>query len=114
MPGKKKQPKRIIKDTVTIDGFDLCWELYREPQYTPERGYVGVRILAKLAQGTRRELLLEYPFPKKNPEGFVRLPEPVKISAAVVETDIRRAMDAGWNPASRGKMFVFQVPENPG
>jgi hypothetical protein len=36
------------------------------------------------------------------------------ISPAKVLAHIRRAIEAGWNPESRGKPFVFEVDELPG
>jgi len=86
--------------------------LYREPQWTTEDGYKGHSIIVRVAEGTGRELLLEYPFPKKKPNGIPHFPVRPKIVLKAVEADIRRAMAAGWNPTSRGKTFAFQVPEN--
>jgi hypothetical protein len=37
-----------------------------------------------------------------------------RILAAKVEADIREAMEAGWDPASRGQPITFQVAELPG
>jgi hypothetical protein len=36
------------------------------------------------------------------------------ISPAKVQAHIRQAMEAGWDPESRGKPFVFEVDELPG
>jgi hypothetical protein len=33
------------------------------------------------------------------------------VSAAVVEAGIREAMAAGWDPASRGQPYFYQVGE---
>jgi hypothetical protein len=30
---------------------------------------------------------------------------------AVIEAGIRAAMEAGWDPTSRGRVFAFQVEE---
>jgi hypothetical protein len=111
MQNHKKKRKRSMSGTVTLDGFDLRWELHSEPQFTTEHGYKGLCISAQLMEGVHRELMLEYPFPKKQPNVMAHFPESPKISQSVVEADILRAMDAGWNPASRGKPFVFRVPD---
>jgi hypothetical protein len=31
----------------------------------------------------------------------------------MVEAGIRQALGGGWDPVSRGKPFIFQVPESP-
>src|SRR5271170_2755489 len=99
MRGPRKKRKRTISGTVAIDGFDLCWELHSEPQFTSEHGYKGLRISVKLAEGARRELMLEFPFPKRNATELAHYPEPPKVTAGAVEAAIRQAMEAGWNPA---------------
>lgn len=106
-----KFKKRVIKENVTIDGFDLVWELRSDPLYTSELGYRGLCIAVRMAEGVKRELIMEYPAPKKRPAGLAHVPEHPKIIPEVVEADIRRAMDAGWNPASRGRTFTFPVPD---
>jgi len=110
MTGYKKWRKRVIKETVTIGGLELCWELRSEPQFTTEHGYRGMCISVRLAEGVRRELILEYPAPEKKQTGLAHTPEHPKILPEVVEADIRRAIEAGWRPTSRGRPFVFQVP----
>ncbi len=118
MHGQKKRRKRRIGERAVIDGFALCWELISEPQFTTEHGYRGLRIEVRMEEGAHRELILEYPFPRKKPievggrsgslwPGFRLRP---KMSATWVEDDIRHAMAAGWNPQSRGKPRVFLVP----
>ncbi|MBI3678056.1 MAG: hypothetical protein HY243_15715 [Proteobacteria bacterium] len=111
MRGQKKRQEQSNRHAVTIDGFELYWQRRSEPRYTTDLGHQGLRILVRLAQSTRRELILEYPFGEKKPSGMAHVPERPKIDPRAVEADIRRAMDAGWNPASRGKPFNFLVPE---
>jgi hypothetical protein len=58
-----------------------------------------------------RELILEYPFPRKvGSKGAPKLPQRPKFSEKIVEADVRQAMAAGWDPASRGKTFVLRLP----
>jgi hypothetical protein len=111
MTGYKKWRKRVIKETVTIDGLELVWELRSEPQFTTEHGHKGLCISVRLATGVRRELILEYPSTEKKQTGFAHAPEHPRIIPKVVEADIRRAIEAGWRPASRGRPFIFLVPE---
>jgi hypothetical protein len=62
----------------------------------------------------RRELHLEYPAWVKEKVG-IKYSEPARptILAAKVEQHIRQAMEAGWDPASRGKAFVHELEELP-
>jgi hypothetical protein len=105
-----KQHKRSIEATVEIDGFELHWELRRELQWSAGDGYKGMAISVRLIDGKHRELILEYPAPPKKTVWQVRLLERPNIVPNAVEENIRQAMAAGWNPASRGRPFMFQVP----
>ena len=102
--------KRSIEAEVEIDGFRLFWSLRSEPKQTSD-GDAGLSIEVRRTDGTFRELILEYVYPKRGTPRWTLPPRP-KVSAKKVEADIRKAVTAGWEPASRGKPFVFQVPEN--
>ncbi len=107
-----KRAKRSVESAVTIDGIALAWTLAREPRMHTD-GYKGMAISVTLAEGNGRELLLEYPYPKFKP-GPQRKAERPRILPAVIEKDIRAAMDAGWDPTSRGRVFAFPVEPEPG
>ena len=111
MHGQKKWGKRSIEGSLTLDGVNLIWQLISEPQWIAE-GLIGMRISVQVAGSHNRELILEYPFPKKrNSVGLPQVPQRPKFSPKTVEADIRKALAAGWEPASRGKVLVFKVPE---
>jgi hypothetical protein len=62
-----------------------------------------------------RELILEYPFPNKRcgyRDMIPQFPQRPQVSEKAIETSVRQAMTAGWNPDSRGKAFVFRLPGN--
>jgi hypothetical protein len=107
--------KRSIQSEVTIDGFRLIWNLHREQLMPAQDDWTGMAIHVKVAVGVRRELYLEYPVYYKEQRGvkFVEPPRPT-ILAVKVEAHIRQAMEAGWDPESRGKPFVYEVDELPG
>jgi hypothetical protein len=66
-----------------------------------------------MEDGRHRELILEYPFPKKaGARGAPKLPQRPKFSEKTIEADVRVAIAAGWAPASHGKTFVFRLPES--
>ena len=106
--------KRDLENSVTIGGIALIWKLHREQQYSTADGWKGVSIHVRVSEGTRRELRLEYPAVKTQKVGFTRTDRVVvNIRPAKVEEHIREAMEAGWDPASRGKPFVFEVSQLP-
>jgi hypothetical protein len=107
--------KRSIEAAVTVDGFALRWRLHREQQWSEADGWSGVSIHVKVAEGTFRELVLEYPPAKTEKPKWIRI-EPLQqhIQPKRIEGHIRLAMAAGWNPGSRGKPFVYEVAELPG
>lgn len=97
---------------MTINGIDLNWQLVSEPQVIAGEGLRGLRISVQPEGGHSRQLILEYPFPKKRtPLGLPQVPQRPKFSPKTVEADIRKALAGGWDPASRGKALIFQVPE---
>jgi len=99
---------------MTIDGVALIWRLHREQQESAEDGWKGLAIHVTVAEGVRRELHLEYPVWISQRAGFTRIDPPrPTILAAKVEAHIRAAMEAGWDPESRGKPFVYEVEELP-
>jgi hypothetical protein len=107
--------KRSVQAAITIDGFSLIWRLHREQQLCTTDGWKGVAIHVSVAEGVRRELHLEYPAVKTQKVGYTRTDfVRQNISPAKVQAHIRQAMEAGWDPESRGKPFVFEVDELPG
>ncbi|HJW42335.1 MAG TPA: hypothetical protein VJ476_14055 [Rhizomicrobium sp.] len=116
MHGQKKRRKRSIEGTAKVGGFELGWELRSEPQWSTEHGHVGMSFVVTRTDGTFRELILEYPMRtihrKLGDTYYERpafFPQRPRISRKTVEADIERAIEAGWEPASRGKAFVFEV-----
>ena len=107
--------KRSVQSAITIDGIPLVWHLHREQHLSTSEGWMGMVIYAKVAEGARRELHLEYPS-IMTPKMAALKADAARptISAAKVKEHIQRAMEAGWDPNSRGKPFVFELDELPG
>lgn len=87
-------------------GFEYEWELRSEPQWSESEGWKGMTV-ALLRRHTQRGALLEFPPPKRLLKGLQR--GRLQVSDAVVIRGIQAALDAGWEPASRGKPMVFMV-----
>jgi len=107
--------KRSIQFAIAVDGFALEWHLHREQQWSEDDGWRGVAIHVKNTVGVRRELFLEYPAVGSQRRGYVRI-DPVRqnILPAKVKEHIQQAIEAGWDPGSRGQPFVHEVAELPG
>jgi hypothetical protein len=115
-----KRRKREITGKLTVDGVVLCWEVRSEPQFNTTDGDIGMRLTVQ-AEGVitarnplvpknkaHRELILEYPFEKRQRKPS-RFPDRPKIDPVALTADIRLAMEAGWEPLSRGRPFVFAL-----
>ena len=93
MHGQKKSRKRSLDGSIKVDGVSLYWRLLSEPQWTSEHGYKGLCISVRTEDGCHRELVLEYPFPKKcRPNGMPQLPQRPKFS----EKTLRLASVKPW------------------
>ena len=113
MHGQKKRRKRTLQGSLDVEGYCLCWELLSEPQWTSEHGYKGLCISVRTADHSHRELVLEYPIPnKRTGNGLLQLPQRPNISIKAIEAGVRRALTSGWEPESRGKLFVFKIGED--
>lgn len=110
MHGQKKRRKRSLDGSLVIDGIHLRWALLSEPQWTSEHGYKGMRFSVHSEDGSRRELILEFPMPsKKTGNGLPQLPQRPKFSVAQLESGVRLAMKGGWDSDSRGKAVIFKL-----
>ncbi|WP_410482998.1 hypothetical protein [Sphingobium sp. KCTC 72723] len=89
-----------------VDGFKYEWELRREPQWNDADGWKGM-IVSLQRDDTQRGALLEFPTPKRLLKGLQR--GRLQINDAIIARGIRAALDAGWEPESRGKPVVFMV-----
>jgi hypothetical protein len=107
-----KRKKRTIEGTVNIDDLVLHWALTSEPQWSNSGdGYKGLCLSVKVAGEARRELIIEYPYPKGRDGRPLPAPQRPPMSAKLVEADIRQALAEGWDPNSRGKAYTYYVPE---
>lgn len=96
--------KRDLGDIAVIDGVAYSWRVYREPQWSSVDGAKGLCISVEPQEDPQKILLMEYPFPPPN-----RHQQRPKISKTDVAQRIREAIEAGWNPESRGKPFTYII-----
>ncbi len=95
-----------LSGIVDVGGLQYEWEVRSEPQWSDSEGWRGLT-LALLQRHTQRGALLEFPPPKRLLKGMQR--GRLQISDAIVSRGIQAALDAGWEPESRGKPKVFTV-----
>jgi hypothetical protein len=98
-----KRRKRSLEGLIDVNGARLSWRLLSEPQWTTAHGFKGLCISVRTEDACHRELILEYPMPNK------QIPQRPKFFVRTVEDGIRQAIAAGWEPESRGKVFIFKV-----
>lgn len=101
-----------MEGSATIGDLSLVWSLLSEPQYSNSagEGYKGLCISVKVAGEARRELIVEYPYPRNGRGLPLPVPQRPPVTPALVEASIHQAIAAGWDPGSRGKPFVFYPP----
>jgi hypothetical protein len=98
-----KRKKRELSGRLEVEGYPLRWSLKSEQIWSPKGDHAGLRLSVEREDETHRELVLEYPFREG---GRIERPD---IDRDRLGQDIRRAMEAGWNPKSRGRPFFFQL-----
>jgi len=99
-----------MEGLIAIDGNRPRWWLVSEPQWSTEDGYIGLRVSVQTEDARHRELVLEYPFPKKFcGVGLPQLLQRPKFSVKTIEAGVRQAIAAGWDPISGWKRFAFHV-----
>lgn len=104
-----KARKRQASGKYVVDGVELEWELIREAHYSSTEGYKGMEFSVRAVSETARtfkEMILEFPFPERKPGKPI---EKERIVPRTVEAAIRQAIAGGWDPVTRGRVFVWQV-----
>jgi hypothetical protein len=104
--GATMQHVNTLCGVVTVDGIQYEWELRREPQRNDFDGWLGM-VVALMQVDMQRGALLEFPPPKRLVKGLK--PGRLQINDAIITRGIRAALEAGWEPTSRGKPVTFEV-----
>lgn len=92
---------------VKVGGTSFRFKVHREPQWCGSGGWKGLALAVEAVDTTGRNLIVELPFERASHRSTPHRQRP-SISLAEVESYIREALDAGWDPDSRGKPFVFE------
>ncbi|MBS2026451.1 MAG: hypothetical protein JST54_00985 [Deltaproteobacteria bacterium] len=102
-----RNAKRTLEGEVVVGDQRFSWRLHREPQWCTADGWRGMVIAVRQADG-EREALIEWPMPKEGSHTVPYRQRP-KIDTPRLQGGIRQALDAGWDPLSRGKPFAVIV-----
>ena len=86
---------------ITVDGLDLIWEKRHPIHLDWRKELKGLSVSVWVRPGKTKELILEVLF---DVFGIDRLPNTERWNE-VLGRAIRSAMEAGWDPHSRGAAF---------
>lgn len=103
----------IKNGVIKVDGIQFHWSVLRQPSWTRARTHdtptlLGLAILIELPDASHRELVLEFDAHEsrhRNMKHHQRFHLPDSRLMLAIE----KAIEAGWDPHSRGKRFVFQA-----
>ncbi len=99
--------KQAAEMTILVNGEMYVWKLQRQPRWSNDsKGWEGMAIAVRHQEG-QREAVIEFP-PGKLP-AYGALLKAAQIDQKVVARSIQSAIDAGWDPMSRGKTVNIVV-----
>jgi hypothetical protein len=91
---------------ISVDGTDYRWK-YRHGWNVWGKGIKAISISASLSPERTRELILDFVLKLGDNDGP---PSEARVLRAL-ESGIRSALAAGWNPESRGRAFRHEITE---
>jgi hypothetical protein len=94
--------------TVQIQGVEFRWSIFRQPRWTSTRTLLGLAILVETIEPSHRQLILEFTIDRSR-HGDMPQHQRFRVSNRRIIECIQNAMNAGWDPNSRGKRFVFDA-----
>ena len=104
MAGSKQSGELEIE----VGGETYVWRLQRQPQWSSDvAGWRGMAIAVRHKEG-QREAVLEFP-PGPQPRYGAPQLKTSQIAPNLVAKAIASAIDAGWEPLSRGKTVTIVV-----
>ena len=98
---------------VRVGGADYNWRVHRQPTWTsgrssPGHELLGLAILVEPPEPRRRSLVLEFDIDPTRHGDMPHHQRFIMSDGRLIEA-IQSAMDAGWDPDSRGKRFVYEA-----
>lgn len=100
------QHTRDQRGEVEVDGETYDWELRRQPRPTGKGSWEGMAVSLR-HRAFKREAIVQFPMPMR-PNGRPDV-EKQRVNVEAIRNAVMAAIEAGWDPASRGKPVVFDV-----
>lgn len=100
------QHTRDTSGVVEVDGEFYEWSVRRQPRPAGGGVWEGIALTLRL-KDFKREAIVQFPMPMR-PNGWPDL-EKQRINVDAVKNAVSSAIEAGWNPTSRGRAMVFDV-----
>lgn len=98
---------------IEVDGEPYVWRLHRRPQWSSDTAeWRGMALAVRHKEG-QREAVVEFP-PAPQPRFGAPLLQPAQIAPELVAKSIASAIEAGWEPLSRGKTVAIVVDADGG
>ena len=98
---------------IEVGGEPYVWRLRSRPQWSSDAGkWRGMAIAVRHQEG-KREAVLEFP-PGQQPRFGAPQLQASQIAPELVAKGIASAIEAGWEPLSRGKTVTIVVDETGG
>jgi len=100
--------KQSAELEIEVDGEPYVWRLQRQPQWSSDiAGWRGMAIAVRHREG-QREAVVEFPPGPERKYGAPHL-HAAQIAPDLVARAIGSAIEAGWEPLSRGKTVAIVV-----
>ena len=97
---------------IKIGSIDYRWSVLRQPRWTMGRVHghtlLGLAVLVEPSEASRRELVLEFDI-ERGRHGYMPQHQRFHIRDGRLTQAIEEAIEAGWDPNSRGKRFVYEA-----
>jgi hypothetical protein len=97
---------------INVRGADYRWSVFSEPRWATgrfeETQLRGLAILVESLQPSRRQLLLEFSIDPSR-HGDMPQHQRFRIHDGRLTQSIEDAINAGWDPVSRGKRFIHEA-----
>lgn len=105
------RPKNVAEFEIKVDGDLYLWRLQRLPQWSTDTSDWRGKAIALRHKDGKREAIVEFP-PEPAPKFGAPVLKPEHLPTALVARVVRSALEAGWEPLSRGKPVTIVVDAN--
>lgn len=92
--------------TIEVEGETYAWEIRRQPRPVGGAVWEGMAVSLRHVD-FKREAIIQFPAPLR-PNGRPDV-EKQRVNVDAVRNAVTAAIEAGWDPTSRGKAMVFDV-----